>query len=160
MRKYVLYGLYWRYIAPIFECIHKAKLKRLYPDYEDDAYNADELKYVWGVRSWDDLSPGKDVNFYTMNDIDLYFDRKRGKYGLDIETAYNIRTNEGKCRYVRGLLERFTEYMVANNLPTDQEYMLDFSNLNMKFEADTIEELYTRFKIVVDGYVSQYEKAV
>lgn len=156
MRKYVLYGLYWRYIAPVFEKIHKAKMKRLYPDYVDDAYNADELKFIWGVRSWDDFSSGEGVNFYTMNDIDIYFDRKRGKYGLDIETAYHIDSNEGKCQYVRGLLDRFTEYMVKNNLSTEPKYLLDFSNLDMKFEADTIEELYTRFKIVVDGYTAQY----
>ena len=157
MRKYVLYGLYWQYIAPIFEKIYNNKMKRLYSDYEDDAYNAGELKFIWGVRSWDDLSPGNDVNFYTMNDIDLYFDRKRQKYVLGIETAYSIASNDGKCRYVRGLLDRFTEYMAANNLSTEPKYLFDFSNLDMKFEADTIEELYTRFKIIVEGYVKQYE---
>lgn len=155
----MLYGIYWQYIAPIFERIHKAKMKRLYPDYVDDAYNADELKFIWGIRSWDDLSPAKDVSFWSMNDLDIYYDRKRGKYCLDIETAYHIESSEGKCRYLRGLLDRFTEYMVANNLSTEPKYLLDFSNLDMKFEADTIEELYTRFKIVVDGYVKQYEVA-
>ena len=156
VRKYVLYGLYWRYITPILERIYNSKMKRLYPDYVDDAYNAGELKFVWGVRSWDDLSSSKDTNFYTMNDIDIHYDRKRQKYGIGIETAYHFDSNEEKCRYLRGLLEHFTEYMVANGLSTEPNYLFDFSNLDMKFESDTIEELYTRFKIVVDGFVAQY----
>ena len=158
MKKYVLHGLYWQYITPIFKRIHNAKMKRLYPDYVDDAYNAGELKFIWGVRSWDDLSSSKDTNFYTMNDIDIYYNRKTHKYGLDIETAYHFDSNEGKCRYLRGLLERFTEYLVANGISTDTKYLFDFSNLDVQLKADTIEELYTRFKILVDGFVAQYDE--
>lgn len=158
MRKYVLYGLYWQYIAPIFERIHKAKMKKLYPDYVDDAYNADELKFIWGVRSWDDLSSGKDVSFWSMNDLDVSYNRQTHKYELGIETAYHFDSNEDKCRYLRGLLDKFTKYMQENGFSTDPKYLFDFANLDMTFKADTIEELYTRFKIVVDGYIAQYEE--
>ena len=156
MKKYPFYCFYWDHISPIFERRYQAKMKRLYPDYVDDEYNCGPMKFIWGLRSWDDLSSAKSVNFYTMNDIDIYYDRERKLYCLDFETAYHFDSNEEKCRYLNGLLDRLTEYMLTNQISTEPKYLFDFSNLNMKFEADTIEELYTRFKIVVDGFVAQY----
>lgn len=33
------------------------------------------MKFVWGVKSWDDLT-GQDVCMYTMNDIDITYNKK------------------------------------------------------------------------------------
>ena len=48
------------------------KYKRLYPDYVDDEYNCGSLKFIWGIKSWDDLT-GKDASLFTMNDIDIIY---------------------------------------------------------------------------------------
>lgn len=44
--------------------------KKKYPDYIDDEYNCGNLKFIWGIKSYDDMS-SSDANMWTMNDIDI-----------------------------------------------------------------------------------------
>lgn len=130
--------------------------KRLYPDYQEDGYNFGNLKFIWGVTSWDDLS-GKDANLYTMNDIDITYNRKEKKYYLGIETAYLFKDKKAECDYLKQLLNAFNYYMDSNNLSKEDEFVVVMSSVDIKYKADTIEELYTNFRIFVEGFCKIYE---
>ena len=113
----------------------------------------DDEKFIWGVKSWDDLS-GSDANMYTMNDIDIIYDKKKEKYMLGIETAYLFKNYEAECEYLKDCLKAFTKYMDDNGLNKNKSYMLHMSDSNASMTADTIEDLYTNFRIFVNGFCS------
>ena len=106
------------------------KYKKLYPDYVDDEYNCGNLKFIWGVTSWDDLT-GKDAFLHTMNDIDIIYDRDTKLYNLSIETIYMFEGNkeEEEYKYLRYLLDKFSKYMDDNNLSKDYKtYLINILN--------------------------------
>lgn len=122
--------------------------------YGDYTLETDDYKFIWGVKSWDDLS-GADACMYTMNDIDLTYDKKKKEYMLGIETAYMFKTHAAQCNYLRECLNAFTKYMDDNGLKKDHPYMLFMSNPCTSMTAKTIESLYVNFKIFVDGFCNQ-----
>lgn len=127
------------------------KMDKKYGDY---SLETDDLKFIWGVKSWDDLT-GADACMYTMNDIDIIYDKKKKEYMLGIETAYCFETHSAECDYLRDCLKAFTKYMDDNGLKKNEPYTLFMSNPCTSLEAKTIEELYTNFKIFVDGFCNQ-----
>ena len=135
--------------------IMSRKYAKQYSDYADDEYNDGSLKFIWGIKSYDDLSDS-DANLYTMNDIEIVYDRDTKQYMLGIETSYLFDDIQADCEYYKRLLDYFTQYMNDNGLSTEPHYCPFFANLDMRFEADSIEELYTRFKIVVTGFYNVF----
>lgn len=124
-----------------------------FDDYEDDynPYENEMIKFVWGVKSWDDLT-GADACLYTMNDIDIIYDKNAKMYMLGVETAYLFKTYGDECQYLQDCLKAFTKYMDDNGLSKNEPYNLWMQNPCTNMEAETIEELYTNFKIFVDGF--------
>lgn len=122
--------------------------------YGDSSLENDDLKHIWGVKSWDDLT-GADACMYTMNDIDITYDKKDKVYILGIETAYVFKTHADECEYLQDCLRAFTKYMDDNGLQKNKPYNLFMGNPHTSIEAKTIEELYTNFKIFVDGFCNQ-----
>ena len=74
---------------------------------------------------------------------------------LGIETEYMFKTHDAKCEYLRDCLKVFTKYMDDNGLNKKEPFKLFMSNPCTSMVADTIEELYTNFKIFVDGFCNQ-----
>lgn len=131
--------------------------KKKYPDYVDDEYNRGNLKFIWGIKSYDDISSSY-ANMWTMNDIEIDYDRDTNEYFLCIETAYMFNDTYAECAYYEGLLKLFTKYMNDNGLNTEQNYCTFLSNLDLSLKADSIEELYTKFKIAVTGLCAVCEE--
>ena len=52
-------------------------------------------------------------------------------------------------------MKAFAKYMDDNGLEKNKPYMLFMSNPCTSMTADTIEKLYTNFKIFVDGFCNQ-----
>ena len=130
-------------------------LKRKYPDYKDDEYNCEELKFIWGIKSADDLT-SNEANLYTMNDLDIVFDRERNEYLLGIETIYSFAEgNKGEIKYLECLLDKFTEFVKEKGhiSAADNPSLCCIENTD-PWRAGTISELYIRFKIFVNGYKS------
>ena len=131
------------------------KYKKKYPDYEDDEYNIGSLQHIWGVTSWDNMT-GDRANLYTMNDIDITYDRDTKTYSLGIETIYSFPNDDyGSRDYIQGLFEKLTEWMVSEGRDTNYRLNLydvftDGININSKFES--IEKLYAAFKLLVTGF--------
>ena len=87
--------------------------------------------------------------------IDITYDKQKKEYMLGLETAYMFETYASECNYLRTCLDAFSKYMDANGLDKNKQYSLFMSNPCTSMVADSIEELYTNFKIFVDGFCSQ-----
>lgn len=123
--------------------------------YDKYLLETDDIKFIWGKKSCTDLSDS-DASLYTINDIDIVYDKKENKYMLGIETAYIFENHAAECSYLKDCLAAFTKYMDDNGLKKNESYRLFMNNLCISMEADSIEELYTNFKIFVDGFCNQY----
>ena len=113
----------------------------------------EDYKFVWGVKSQDDLS-SSEPSLYTMNDIDIVLRKSDNKYVLDIETAYWFDTKDDEIKYLERLLGLFTDYMTQNNYKTDDQYILWMSQPTADMSERTLADLYTNFRIFVEGFKS------
>ena len=150
--KIKLYRIYYN----IQYSLEVKKYKKLYPDYIDNEYNNGSLKFIWGVTSWDDLT-SKDANLFTMNDINIIYDRDTKLYMLGIETAWIFDGNEEEikkeeCKYLRQLLDAFTKYMDDNGYLKDYSTCLYMRRPQLEDSAESIGELYFNFRVFVEGY--------
>ena len=128
--------------------------KEMDEKYGDYSLETDDIKFIWGIKSFDCLSE-HDACLNTLNDIDITYDKKKKKYMLGIETAYMFKSHSDECEYLQGCLKAFTKYLDDNGLKKNDPYMLFMSNPCTSTVAETIEELYTNFKIFVDGFCNQ-----
>ena len=147
-------------IKQIYQVWDKINDSRFIKQYEKDyinEYETQNMKFIWGVKSWDDLSSAKSANLYTMNDIDLIYLKDENKYILGIETMFMFKEEKHKLNYLTGCLKAFTEFMKDNGYNTEiKPFWMDvFSygwNINTHF--DSIEDCYAMFKLLVNGYCS------
>ena len=128
-------------------------IKEMDKEYGDCSLETDDFKFIWGIKSYDDLSCA-DACLYTMNDIDIIYDKKKKEYILGIETAYLFKTYDDECKYLCDCLKAFTKYMDDNGLNKNEPFRLFMSNPCTSIIANSIEELYTNFKIFVNGYLT------
>lgn len=125
-------------------------------DVAEDKYEDKYMKFIWGIKSYDDLS-GSDACLHTMNDIDLIYFKEDDRYLLSLETIYHFEKEEHKIEYLKVCLDKFTEFMKENGYNTETKpfWMDVFSygwNMNTYFES--IEDCYAMFKLLVNGYCS------
>ena len=117
----------------------------------------DQLEFIWGIKSADDIS-GTEAGLYTLNDIDISYDKESKNYVLGIETAYVFENKREECKYLNRLLEYFTAFMEGKGY--DKNYLFDFwmGEPTSKTVAKSIPELYTSFRLFVAGYNALYGK--
>lgn len=136
--------------------INDMKMKLRYINCVEDEYNSGGIRFVWGVKSGDDLSQSE-ANLYTMNDIDICYDTQKEVYYLGVETIYSFMNGrKGQVEYYNKLLNEFTKFMEDNEYDIsiqDSEYIIDPFVVQ---EAKTITELYVMFRIFVKGFESVY----
>ena len=90
---------------------HEEKIvEEYYNDYNEDFTENSSMKFIWGLKSYDDLS-SCDANLETMNDIDLIYLKDEKKYILNVETAYMFSSKEAEKEYFKILLDKFTKWM-------------------------------------------------
>jgi hypothetical protein len=138
------------------ELIHSKKerkrCKKMYPDWKDDEYNCGPLKFIWGIVSEDNLG-APNPSFYSLNDLDIYYNRDTRKFLLSIETIYRFDTAEEEIAYLEKLQAKFTEYIKGQKIVFRKANfsLLPYANGEL-FSADSIEQLYFNFKLFVHGY--------
>lgn len=148
-----------KYLLSGIQCkIDNFILTRKYPDYKDNEYNCGELKFIWGIKSWDDLSESN-ACMYTINDIEIDYDRKTKEYVLGVEPIYQFENGKSdKAEYLDGLLLTFTKYMEENNYHYMDEPFDFWSCQSVNFwRAKDILTLYTQFRLFVEGYKALYK---
>ena len=134
---------------------------KYYKDFNEDCTENNDMKFIFGVMSCDDLSSATEPNLLTMNDFDLIYLKDEKKYILGIETAYKFKDKQSEKEYLQELLNKFTKWMQDNGFNTDSslnsygdmfEVFTDGININSHF--DTIEDAYRTFKLLVNGYLT------
>ena len=137
--------------------LNKCRLRLQHSDCEDNEYNCGNLQFVWGVKSPDGIS-AQEATFYTMNDLDIIYDCESNEYLLGIETIYSFaEDSKGEIKYLENLLERFTEFMEENRyISTEDKLCLYRIESGEPWRAETILDLYIRFKVFVNGYKSVF----
>ncbi len=133
----------------------KKRCKKIYPDWQDDEFNLLDHKFIWGI----DLDhPEQPTSFHSWNDAYVYFNRKDKFYYMEVDTTLFIAhyADEDSQAVVRTELDRllkideaFRIFLIENNLRMCAEN-LPFWSLDLK--AETLTELYTRFRILLEGY--------
>lgn len=147
-------------IQKIKDTIEWEKTEKFYDDFNEDGTENSTMKHIWGIKSYDDLSPAK-CGLMTMNDIDLTYLKNENKYVLSVETAYLFNTIQAEYIYMKTLLSNFTKFMIENNYDTTKEFKLFevFTNgININTHFDSIEECYAAFKMFVNGFCSLENK--
>jgi hypothetical protein len=143
----------YKYISDIqFE-----KEMKKYEEYYINENETEDMLYVWGIKSYDDLTPGNVANMYTMNDLDLIYHKDINKYSLGIETIYSFSSENGQYGYMQSLLDEFTKWMEDNNYNTNREFALFevfTDGISIKSKFNSIEEAYAAFKMMVNGFCS------
>ena len=121
-------------------------------DEYDDPYENEIMKFIWGVKSWDDLCES-DACLYTMNDIELDYLKDTKKYLLSIETIFIFDKEEHKLSYLKYCLDEFEKFMVENGYNTEvKPHWWNVFSDGMNTHFDSIEECYAMFKLLVNGY--------
>ena len=140
---------------------HEEKItKEYYDDYNEDFTENSSMKFIWGLKSYDDLS-SCDANLETMNDIDLIYLKDEKKYILGVETAYIFNSKEAEKEYFKTLLDKFTEWMEEQGHNTNSTlnpygdmYEIFSGGININTPFNTIEDAYRTFKLLVNGYLT------
>lgn len=138
-------------VKKLFQKLLKSKQHDF--ELEGNTKDNDDYKFVWGVKSHDDLHKAP-AGLDTMNDIEIVYSKKKNRYILDIETAYWFDTQDGVIEYLHSLLTLFTKYMDEQGYDRATPYRFWMSQPSALFEEETISELYTSFKIFVEGFIS------
>lgn len=136
--------------------IEEKRCKDFYADFNADFTENSEMKHIWGLKAYDDLSSSS-CGLMTMNDIDVTYLKDEHKYVLSVETIYMFDDENDKYNYMKHLLNKFTEFMEQHNYDITKEFCLyevftDGININTKF--DSIEDCYAAFKMFVNGFCS------
>lgn len=151
-------------IKQVYELCYKIHMyfkNKKYEKYYIDEYETQDMKFIWGVMSYDDLSNATTANMHTMNDIDLIYLKDEDKYIFGIETAFFFNSENEKLSYLQGCLDAFTQFMNDNGYATDKKPFFNdvFSfGMNINTHFDSIEECYGMFRILVDGYCNNKQK--
>ena len=140
---------------------HEEKIsEEYYDDYNEDFTENSSMKFIWGLKSYDDLS-SCDANLERMNDIDLIYLKDEKKYILGIETAYKFKDKQSEKEYLQELLNKFTKWMQDNGFNTDSSlnsygdmFEIFTSGININTHFYTIEDAYRTFKLLVNGYLT------
>ena len=150
-----------------FNIIHKIINKiqweqadKYYEDFNEDYTENSDMKFIWGLKSYDDLS-SCDANLETMNDIDLIYLKDKKKYILGVETAYMFNSKKVEKEYFKVLLDKFTKWMKEQGYNTNSTlnpygdmYEIFSGGININTPFNTIEDAYRTFKLLVNGYLT------
>lgn len=130
---------------------------KLYPDWKNDEFNMGHNKFIWGYN----LPSNIPASFHTWNEAEIIYNRLTDTYKLNIDIVLEGSTYDkviGRMELDRlmEINEQFRIFLINNEL--DTHYNL-FPITDLALEAPTLEELYTRFCILLDGY-KQYRSKV
>ena len=121
-----------------------------------DPYRIDNIQFIWGIKSGDEFT-STEPNLHTMNDLEITYNHNTKLYSLGVETVYHFKEGKiGEVKYLNYLLTEFTAYMKENNYNTNEPYCFQWKQPQITLEAETIPELYTQFRIFVEGYNTVY----
>lgn len=128
----------------------------------DDENTVGDTHFIWGIKSYDDMTFAKKANMYTMNDIDVV--KQGDKYLLGIEEVYLFNREKDRIEYLEHLEAKFREWILSLGYKEE-----DIANLRdcscfthfypsaimediTTFEASTPIDLYKKYKLFIISY--------
>lgn len=128
----------------------KIRCARLYPDWRDDEFNMLDNLFIWGYN----VDPKQTPSFLSWDDAYIYFNRQTKKYYMTIDTGfYGMKYDADLARTeIKRLHEidlAFRDFLIENNLPMIEPV---FPYSDPALEADTLPQLYFKFRIMLEGY--------
>ncbi len=151
--KRLWYRLFFGMTYGIAEKKELRKFSKKYPSYKKLYEEGKVLGGLEQVISFD----GNNIH---GSDFDICYDLEKKIYMLSLETAFigPIGSERSwEVPYLKDALKKFTEYMKENNLNTQIRPMLFMSQLNLKMVAESVEELYSNFRVFVYGFIKTNE---
>lgn len=129
----------------------KARCARLYPDWVDDEFNMLDNLFIWGCN-YD--HPNVIPSFYTWDDAYIYYNRANKKYYMTIDTGfygcnYDAELARSEIQRLGRIDEAFRDFLIEKGLPMRADI---FPFEDPALEADTLSELYVKFRIMIEGY--------
>ena len=126
------------------------RCERLYPDWRDDEFNMLDNKFIWGYN----IDPNITPSFFTWDDAYIYYNRADKKYYMTIDTGfYELTYSEEIAQTEIGRLHEidlaFRKFLEENDLPLISPV---FPFNNPALEANSLSELYFKFRIMLEGY--------
>ena len=127
---------------------------------DNDKYLIGENQFIWGYSE----NQKEEPSFFTWDDIYIYYNKVEHKYYLHVDTSHyeEPQTLEAAWDEIDRLLKierAFRNFLTKSCIPLNSK-IICFSDLDL--EADSLSELYTKFKIKLEGYkiyrLSQWEK--
>lgn len=135
----------------------KARCKKMYSDWQDNEFNMLDNLFIWGYTPDANATP----SFYTWDDVLVYFNRATKKYYMTIDTGFYGYAKEYDAELARNELYRLTQIENAfrNFLGEKGENLYPgvFPLLDPALEGNTLGELYTKFRIMLNGYRAHCE---
>ena len=111
----------------------------------DDELGA--IQKIWEYRSAE--------NTGLIEDLSIVYNAREDKYYLLFDLFRDFKNDYSSVAYyLLDILGRFTSYMRSKKYAMDAK--INIYSVNLEFSADTIEELYAKFKIFVTGFISTY----
>lgn len=117
----------------------------------ENAYRYDEQEFIWGIKSTDEMCDGE-ASSNTMNDFEIVYNEKDRCYTMSIETFYLFKKEDGEKIYIKNILNKFTDYMLEKKLSINRKP--SFYDLQVTGSFDSIEELYTTFRLLANNFIN------
>jgi hypothetical protein len=143
----------------------KKRCKKMYEDWKDDEFNCGANKFIFGVMSSVNNmleTPQDTPSFYTLNDLQVYYNRDNKKYLLDIEIGFESTIGDSDIKYLTNLLKAFKSFILEYFNYEDEKSILLNTNKNTykyigNFNDDywcsnDLLSLYNKLYIFVEGY--------
>jgi hypothetical protein len=130
-------------------------MDRMDKKYGDINKEDDDFKFIWGIKSYDDLCSAE-CGLQTMNDFDIIYLKNENKYIMGLETIYMFDSKQAEYCYLKAILDHFTKYMINCGLNVEKcsygLYNVFTESISMNKHYDSIEDCYWSFRIMVNGY--------
>lgn len=144
-------------IRQALKSMDKAKkvCKKKYIDWEDNCFNCLDSKFIWGYAPGLETEP----SFCSWNLAQIYFNRATKKYYMDVDLGfYDVAEDEELAWCELERLTRidfaFRDFLIENNLKLRDSNIPCFysPDFQLSLEADCLTTLYTKFRIMLEGY--------
>lgn len=128
----------------------KARCARLYPDWQDDEFNMLDNLFIWGYN----IDPKIIPSFYSWDDAYIYYNRATKRYYMTIDTGfygmnYSEELAQVEIQRLSEIEKGFRNFLTEKGLPMRADI---FPFEDPSLEADTLSELYVKFRIMIKGY--------
>ena len=128
----------------------KDRCARLYPDWKDDEFNMLDNLFIWGYN----IDPNIIPSFYSWDDAYVYYNRAAKKYYMTVDTgfygcSYNAEVGRVEIQRLEQIEKAFGNFLTEKGFTKMPEI---FPFEDPALEAYSLEELYIKFNIMLEGY--------